>query len=143
MNPDVIFFLAVTFFAFVFGIYFGKKIVESVYKRKLDKWIVDMEGKIREDAIKRSRIVLGGKLAEQLSPYLPGFNYDPTEVRFIGTPIDFLIFPGLSEDNPKEIVFMEIKHGSSKLTNREKKIKELVKNKKIRWDEFRIDINKK
>ncbi len=142
MNPDVIFFLAVTFFAFIFGIYFGKKIVENIYRRKLDRWIIDTEARIREDAIKRSRLVLGGKLAEQLSPYLPGFNYDPTEVRFIGTPVDLIIFPGLSEDRPKEIVFMEIKHGNSELTNREKKIKELVKNKKVRWDELRINIEK-
>jgi predicted Holliday junction resolvase-like endonuclease len=121
------------------GIWIGKKLVEQSYKAKLQEWMSEAEGRIRQDAIQRSRVTLGGKLSEQLAPYFPNFKYDPTETRFIGTPVDLLIFPGLSENNPKEIVFMEVKSGKSKLTTREKKVKDLVGQKKIRWEEYRPD----
>lgn len=72
---------------------------------------------------------------EQMAPYLPDFKYDPTEARFIGTPIDLIVFPGLSADNPREVVFIEVKTGrSERLTPREKKIRELVEAGKVRWE---------
>ena len=48
--------------------------------------------KERQDAIKRSRAVLGGQMVEQVSPYLPGFPCNPADARFIGKPIDFIGF---------------------------------------------------
>ena len=47
----------------------------------------------RRDAIGRSRAVLGGRFTEQMAPYLPEFRYDPTEARFIGSPVDLVVFP--------------------------------------------------
>jgi predicted Holliday junction resolvase-like endonuclease len=91
--------------------------------------------KSRKAAIVQSRAVLGGQFTEQLIPYLPDFKYDPTEARFIGSPIDFLVFPGLAKDNPMEVVFMEIKTGKSgRLTDRERKIRDLVLKGKVRWE---------
>ena len=92
-------------------------------------------GIVRKNAIGQSRAVLGGKFVEQMAPYLPEFKYDPTEARFIGTPIDLIVFPGLSADNPREVVFIEVKTGrSERLTMREKKIRELVEAGKVRWE---------
>ena len=50
------------------------------------KWEAEIE-KACKAAIAQSRAVLGGKFVEQLAPYLPEFKYDPTEARFIGSPI--------------------------------------------------------
>ena len=92
-------------------------------------------GEARKAAIGQSRAVLGGKFVEQMTPYLPEFKYDPTEARFIGSPIDLIVFPGLSLDNPEEVVFVEVKTGKSqKLTVRERKIRELIEAGKIRWE---------
>ena len=33
--------------------------------------------------------------AEQLATYLPNFPFSPTEAKFIGAPIDFLVFKGM------------------------------------------------
>ncbi len=89
----------------------------------------------RKQAIKQSRAVLGGKFTEQMAPYLPEFKYDPTEARFIGTPIDLLVFPGLAEGNPREIVLIEVKTSKTgRLTTRERIIEELVKAGKVRWE---------
>jgi predicted Holliday junction resolvase-like endonuclease len=91
----------------------------------------------RKQAIEQSRAVLGGKFTEQMAPYLPEFKYDPTEARFIGTPIDLVVFPGLAEGEPKEIVLIEVKSGrSGRLTPRERRIKELVEANMVRWEEI-------
>ena len=47
---------------------------------------------IRLDAVQRSLAVHRGKLTEHVVPYLPGFNLDPKDVRFLGTPIDLIAF---------------------------------------------------
>ena len=89
----------------------------------------------RRDAIGRSRAVLGGRFTEQLAPYLPEFRYDPTEARFIGSPVDLVVFPGLSSDKPREIVFVEVKAGArGRLSQREQRIRELVEAGKVRWE---------
>lgn len=98
------------------------------------KWQVEIE-KARKEAITQSRAVLGGKFVEQLAPYLPEFKYDPTEARFIGSPIDLIVFPGLATGNPQEIVIMEIKTGkTSHLTPEERKIRQLIEDGMVRWE---------
>ena len=90
----------------------------------------------RRDAVARSRAVLGGRFTEQMVPYFPDFAYDPTEVRFIGTPIDLVVFPGLARGEPREIVIMEIKSGrNAQLTPTERKIRKLVEDGMVRWEE--------
>lgn len=103
-------------------------------------WQAEVEAS-RKQAIKQSRAVLGGKFTEQMAPYLPEFNYDPTEARFIGNPIDFVVFPGLAVGDPKEIVIMEIKSGASQLTPSERKIQTLVENGMVRWEVIRRENN--
>jgi len=79
--------------------------------------------------------VLGGKFVEQLTPYLPDFKYDPTEARFIGSPIDLIVFPGLANGDPKEIVIMEVKTSKSgQLTPPERKIRQLIEDGMVRWE---------
>lgn len=92
----------------------------------------------RSDAVKRSRAVLGGQLSEQLSPYLPGFPADPTEVRFIGKPVDFISFSGSSRGSVDEIVFIEVKTGGSKLSPVERSLRDAVERKKIAYVEYRV-----
>ena len=98
------------------------------------KWEAEIE-KACKAAIAQSRAVLGGKFVEQLAPYLPEFKYDPTDARFIGSPIDLIVFPGLAAGDPQEIVIMEIKTGkSSHLTPEERKIRQLIEDGMVRWE---------
>ena len=91
--------------------------------------------RIRQTAINQSRAVLGGKFTEQMAPYLPEFKYDPTEARFIGSPIDLVVFPGLSSGDPQEIVIMEIKSGKNcQLTPQQQKIRQLIEDGMVRWE---------
>ena len=87
------------------------------------------------DAVSQSRAVLGGKFTEQMAPYLPEFRYDPTEARFIGSPVDFIVFPGLSQGEPEEIIIMEIKTSrSAQLTPQQRKIRQLIEDGMVRWE---------
>jgi len=108
--------------------------------REFKQWREEEEERLaeaRKQAIEQSRAVLGGKFTEQMAPYLPEFKYDPTEARFIGTPIDLVVFPGLAEGEPREIVLIEVKSGrSGRLTPRERRIKELVEANMVRWEEI-------
>jgi len=101
---------------------------------ELLRWEEEREKAIKE-AISQSRAVLGGKFTEQLAPFLPEFNYDPTEARFIGSPVDLIVFPGLARGEPEEIVIMEIKTGkTSQLTPQERKIRQLIEDGMVRWE---------
>jgi predicted Holliday junction resolvase-like endonuclease len=132
--------IALVFLALFIGIYIGKKLVEGYYKVKLKEWILEKDGEIRGDAVKRSRVVLGGKFLEQLAPFLPGFKYDPTDARFIGSPVDFVVFDGLSKGEPGKVVFIEVKSGQSRLSKIERKVKEAVKGKRVEWEELKADV---
>ena len=91
--------------------------------------------RIRQTAVNQSRAVLGGKFVEQLAPYLPEFRYDPTEARFIGSPVDLIVFPGLATGDPREIIIMEIKTGKNcQLTPQERKIRQLIEDGMVRWE---------
>jgi predicted Holliday junction resolvase-like endonuclease len=93
--------------------------------------------KLKQESVKRSREVLTGQFTEQLAPYMPDFPYSPTECRFIGKPIDFIVFKGMDSGEPEEIIFVEVKSGESKLSEREKKLKDVVEKKKISWFEYK------
>ena len=100
------------------------------------RWSTELE-QARKSAVNQSRAVLGGKFTEQMVPYFPDFKYDPTEVRFIGTPIDMVVFPGLSSGDPEEIVILEVKTGkNAQLTPQQKKIRQLIEDGMVRWDEI-------
>jgi predicted Holliday junction resolvase-like endonuclease len=92
----------------------------------------------RREAIEKSRAVLGGQFSEQLAPFLPNFPYSPTECRFLGKPVDLMVFEGMDEKKINEIAFVEIKSGKSNLSPVQKSLKEAVEKKKVVWKEYRI-----
>jgi len=92
----------------------------------------------RNDAVKRSRAVLTGQIAEQLAPFLPDFPGDAADARFLGKPVDYIVFDGLSGGLPLSVSFIEIKTGKSSLTPAEKAIKEAVLAGRVYWREYRI-----
>ena len=103
--------------------------------RRYEEEELSRRQEIREEAIRESRRVLGGKFTEQMTPYLPEFKYDPTEARFIGSPIDLIVFPGLAEGEPTEVVLIEVKTGKSgRLTPKERKVRELIDAGRVRWE---------
>ena len=64
--------------------------------------------------------------AEQLAPYLPNFPFSPTEAKFIGAPIDFLVFKGMDAQHIEEVIFVEVKSGSARLNHNEHSLKDAI-----------------
>jgi predicted Holliday junction resolvase-like endonuclease len=81
---------------------------------------------------KKSSEVLTGQLGEQLVGLLDGFDYDTKTMRFIGSPIDYVVF---GQDS---ITFLEVKTGKSQTTKRQKHLKNLVESGKVEWKEARL-----
>ncbi len=95
-------------------------------------YIVRIRGKLR-DALsrKQSQSTRYGQIFEQLVPFSKDFPFDPKKFRFIGNPVDGIVF----EDD--KITFCEIKLNNSALSPRQKSIKRLVEDKKVCWKEIR------
>ena len=120
----------------------GKIIGSWLEKAKITKKIQTE----RNDAVKRSRAVIGGQVTEQLAPLFPDFPARYDEVKFIGKPVDFIAFKGLEEscDNGEkchvdEVLFIEVKTGNSALSTRERAIKQAVDEGRVRYVLWRKD----
>jgi len=97
-----------------------------------------LEGIVR-DRLNRSRAVLGGLASEQVAPFLPGFPFDPGDCRFVGKPVDFVVFKGMNQKDITKVIFLEVKSGASKtLNDQEKKLRDAVNAGKVRWEEFDV-----
>jgi predicted Holliday junction resolvase-like endonuclease len=98
-----------------------KRLADADARMQIERWKQEHEQEIRLDAIQRSSAVTRGKVTEHIVPYLPGFDLDPKDIRFLGTPIDLIAFKGLNATVEEiEIVFIEVKTGRSVLSAREK-----------------------
>lgn len=107
----------------------------------LEQWKVEAEKEIRKDAIDKSQSVTMGKMTEHIVPYLPGFGFNPADARFIGSPIDLVIFDGLGDGDVKRIVFVEIKTGVSTLSTRERIVRDAINARKVEWMEVKVNLD--
>ncbi|MDP4039845.1 MAG: Holliday junction resolvase-like protein [Candidatus Pacearchaeota archaeon] len=130
---------------FLIGLFVAYWIGSNVARRERDRHWENELPIHRKDAIMKSRAVLAGHFSEQLAPFLPDFPFNANECRFIGKPIDFLVFKGMDDKDISEVIFVEVKSGKSKLNSNEKKLKEAIENKKVSWMEYRVseDLTKK
>jgi predicted Holliday junction resolvase-like endonuclease len=122
----------------MFGLAIGVAIGLLVSWLYFQIWKVRYTTLIREDAVQRSLAVTAGKVHEQLSPYLPAFPYNPKDVRFLGSPVDLVVFDGLAEGQVRSIVFLEVKTGGSRLTGREQSVRDAVQAGEVEWGELRL-----
>lgn len=110
-------------------------------KLLFQEWSQKEEKNIREDSIKRSQAVIMGKITEHLIPYFPDFKYNPKDVRFLGTPVDFVVFDGLSEGEVmKKVVFLEVKTGkTAALSNRERQVRNCIDGKNVCYEMIHVN----
>ena len=79
-----------------------------------------------------------GFLLERLAPTLSGFTFNKNDCRSMFDPIDYIIFDGLSEKQKVDkIVFVDIKSGGARLTQKQKKIKQVVEDKKVGFKTYK------
>jgi predicted Holliday junction resolvase-like endonuclease len=118
--------------------------IQSEYEQVFKRRIFDAEKRIRHDSLCKSRAVLKGRIGEQLAPLLPNFRHNPADARFIGSPVDYIIFEGYSEAKEgigdiRKIVFVDVKTGDAKLSPIQKKVKDAVANSAVEWETLVLD----
>jgi len=114
-------------------------LAENLAHTQFEKWKMSEETRIRQDAIVRSEAISKGKQVEHFVAFMTGFEYAPRDARFLGSPIDLVVFDGLADGNVKEVVFVEIKSGKSQLTKREQLVKDAIEQKRVSWKQIRLE----
>lgn len=108
-----------------------KVIIASAFEQAkvwLAEWKIASEKGLRKDAVTRSMGVNFGKITEHLVPFSVHLeNFDPRDIRFIGSPVDLMIFDGAtSKKDTIDIYFVEIKTGSGQLSKKQKTIRDAI-----------------
>lgn len=67
-----------------------------------------------------------GSILERVAPAMATFPVRLTECRSLFDPIDYLAFPGADRGVIEAIEFVELKSGNSRLTNRQKQVRDVV-----------------
>jgi len=87
----------------------------------------------RKQSAAQSRYTVKGKIAEQMAPLLSGFKYEPADARFLGSPVDYVVFKGYNLIRDKgegwgnlEVVILDIKQGGANLSPTQQAIEEAV-----------------
>ncbi len=122
-------------------------------KAEYERYIAELElehqqalAMAKKRSVNTSRAVLKGKMAEQLAPIMPEFHYLPSDAKFLGDPVDYVIFNGYSEfrdgeghaDNI-EVILMDIKSGGARLTKGQQAIAQAIREGRVRFETIRID----
>lgn len=122
-------------------------------KAEYEQYIAELElehqqalAQAQKRSVNTSRAVLKGKMAEQLAPILPNFHYLPSDAKFLGDPIDYVVFDGYSDFRDGdglaediEVVFMDIKSGAARLTKGQQAIAQAIAEGRVRFETLRID----
>ncbi len=83
-----------------------------------------------------------GRIAQHFAPLLPDFadKFDFKDARFMGEPIDYLVFDGLEAGHVKRVVFVEVKTGKSGLNQNQRLVRDAVmRGIPIDWEVVRMD----
>jgi predicted Holliday junction resolvase-like endonuclease len=94
----------------------------------------------RQQSVRQSRSVLNGQTLEQIAPYLPDLldEFNPADARFLGQPVDYVIFDGDDEGHVERVVFVEVKTGRSTLSGRQREIKAVVESHQVEFRTVRL-----
>ena len=97
-------------------------------------------------SVNTSRAVLKGKMAEQLAPIMPEFQYLPSDAKFLGDPVDYVVFDGYTDFRDGEgdaedieVVLIDIKSGGARLTKGQQAIARAIQEGRVRFKTIRID----
>ena len=128
-----------------------KVIIDAAFEQAktwLAEWKILEEKNLRKDAVTRSMGVNFGKITEHLIPFsIHLAEFDPRDIRFIGSPVDLMIFDGAtSKRDILDIYFVEIKTGAGQLSKKQKTIREAIEGHRIHWKpivvpEFKWDVS--
>ena len=124
-------------------------------KAEYERYIAELElehqqalAQAQKRSVNTNNAELKGKMAEQLAPIMPQFEYLPSDAKFLGDPVDYVVFDGytdLRDGEGKaediEIVLIDIKSGGARLTKGQVAIAQAIQAGRVRFETVRIDFD--
>ena len=78
-----------------------------------------------------------GKNLEKVLPTMRDFKWNVPDSKFLGDPIDLMIFNGLSMGKVSSLSFVEVKSGNASLNNHQKSIRDAIEDRKVSYKVFK------
>jgi predicted Holliday junction resolvase-like endonuclease len=109
-------------------------------RKKLEKILADLRARV-SSGTKSGRL---GTAVESIAPFHPAIGQalgNPRDVRFLGDPLDFVVFNGVTEHGRVEsLLFAELKTGEDPdLNDAERRVRQLVRDKCVTFEPYDAD----
>jgi len=121
----------------VFGFLLAALFLHPFLKARFDAQVAESvrqsREQIRQETLRGSRATIKGQIGERFAPFVLGFGYEPADARFLGSPVDYIVFDGLTEGQIKGIAFVEVKTGGATLTPYQRQVWEVIKAGRVDW----------
>ena len=114
--------------------------IQFKFNGNLEKRNVDLEKKRKlatEKAVITTKAVNIGKNLERALPTIRDFKWTVPDSKFLGDPIDLLVFNGLSMGKVDSMSFVEVKSGNAKLNNHQKSIRDAIVDHRVSYQVFK------
>lgn len=120
----------------------------GTFPNEAEKKRVDLEEELKqkhEDLTKRQEradagaekkaIEVGiGKIIEKVLPSYKNFNMVATDCRFLGEPIDMVVFDGVSDNKINKITFLDVKTGNAALNKHQRLVRDAIEDQKVKFE---------
>ena len=103
-----------------------KKELVAEYQLKIENDKNILKQYFIDDAFRRSKNITKGKIAGHLAPFLGNNCLKPSEVVFLGSPIDMVSFSGIESKEDIILDFIEVKTGNASLNKKQKLIRNAI-----------------
>lgn len=113
---------------------------EKILEKELE--LIEEVKKARKDSKFRSSAVNWGKSIEHFVPFMTKFPIPPEDVVFLGMPIDYVGFTDTGSKTKCKVHFVEVKSGSSFLSEKQKNIKRAIEEGRVVFHEIAVDNNR-
>ncbi len=113
-------------------------------QKRLKEELKDREDKLKkrrklatEKAQITTKAVNIGKNLEKVLPTMRDFKWPAPDSKFLGDPIDLIVFNGLSINKVESINFVEVKSGKAGLNKHQKSIRDAIEEQKVSYKVFK------
>lgn len=114
--------------------------IQSQLDDELEKRNAELKKKKKlatEKAEITTKAVNIGKNLERALPTIRDFKWVVPDTKFLGDPIDLIVFNGLSMGKVDSMSFVEVKSGYAKLNNHQKSIRDAIEDHKVSYKVFK------
>ena len=125
-------------------------IEEQIHEEEIIVLKANYESKLNEErkkAVQKSKDVTRGHISQEFIPLFPDFPYNMSDCKFSGSPLDFIVFKGMSDlrdgkDTEIEIIFADVKTNKAQRSKIQNGIKKAIENNRVRFETWTVQEDK-